>query len=403
MKFTKGLALAMAVCAFSAASADEKKNEKKSEVYEFKMVKEIPATPVKSQDRTSTCWCFSTISFLESEIMRNGGPELDLSEMFVVRKTWEGKVENYVRMHGKTNFGPGGWSHDVTNAMGEFGLVPQDAYQGNEYGTDKHIHGEMDKMLTAMVNAVISNPNKTLTTQWDDAIDGTLDAYLGELPETFMYEGKKYTPETFSKEVCKLNAEDYVEVTSYTHHPFYTTFPLEIPDNWSWDHVYNVPLADFDAIVENSIDNGYTVGWGSDVSDKGFATRKEGVAVVPAVDQANTSGSDQERWVGLSKSEKEGAIYSSLDGPIVEKEVTQELRQEHFDNYQSTDDHGMHIIGKAVDQTGKVFFYVKNSWGDYNGKGGYFYVSKAFINLRSTGIMVHKDAIPAAIKAKMGL
>lgn len=387
-----------------STSAQEKITIKENS-YEFTPVIELEATPIKSQGRSGTCWSFSGISFFESEMIKKGvdPKDLDLSEMFIVRHCYEAKAKNYVRMHGNTNFGPGGAFHDVSFVMKNFGIVPNSVYKGLEYGETVHTHGELDGALGSLVKSTIKNSNKKISPVWFEAYSSILDSYFGEVPESFKYEGKKYTPKSFLEEYTKLDMEDYVEITSFTHHPFYTKFVIEIPDNWLWESCYNVPLNELSEIVDYALENGYTIGWASDVSEKGFATSKQGVAVIPDVDIEDMSNSEQARWEKMSKSDKEKELYNNLGKPSAEKVITQEMRQEAFDNYQTTDDHGMHIIGTAKDQNGKIFYKVKNSWGEYNGYKGYFYVSKAFINYKTTDIMVNKGAIPAHIKAKLNL
>jgi bleomycin hydrolase len=260
----------------------------------------------------------------------------------------------------------------------------------------------MDNMLKQQVDVVIENKNKKLSTVWNQPVEGTLDSYLGKLPESFEYEGKNYTPKSFASDFVGLNMNDYIEITSYTHHPFYTEFVLEVPDNWSWDNVYNVPVNELEAIIDNSLANGYTVVWAADVSEKGFVTSNKGVAVLPAAVPSEMSDAEIARWEALPEREKEKELYK-LDKPVPEIQVTQEMRQAAFDNYETTDDHGMHIVGTAKNQEGKVFYKVKNSWGDYNEYKGFFYVSKPYVNLKTMCIMVHKDAVPKQIREKLKL
>lgn len=370
--------------------------------YQFTTIKDIPCTSVKDQYRSGTCWSFSGIGFIEAEMLRIGKPVADLSEMFVVHHAYDDKTTDYVRMHGSLNFGAGGEFHDVVNVLKKYGIVPDSVYTGLNYGEEKHVHGEMDKMLLDQVKAVVEDPNKKLTTAWKDAVDGTLNSYLGKLPEKFTYRGKEYTPQSFAKDYVGLNLDDYVEITSYTHHPFYSKFILEIPDNWSWGEVYNVPLSELQEIIDYSINNGYTVAWAADVSERGFATSKQGVAVVPAVDKANMTNAEITKWEKLSEKEKNEALYK-LDKPGAEKVITQELRQEGFDDYQTTDDHGMLIVGTAKDQKGDIFYKVKNSWGDYNKYHGFFYASKPYVEYKTMSIMVNKNAIPKSIRKKLNL
>jgi bleomycin hydrolase len=352
--------------------------------YTFTITKELAYTPVKNQNATSTCWCFSGISMLESELLRIGKKPYDLSEMFIVRHTYEKKAQMYSRMHGSSNFAGGGEYGDLLNGWREVGLVPDAAYPGLNYGEIKHNHTEMDGALKGYMDAVIKSSK--LTTAWFAGLNGILDAYLGKNPESFTYEGKTYTPASFTKELG-INPDDYVLLTSFTHHPFYKTCVLELPDNWAAGSVYNLPLDELVQIIDNSVTNGYTVAWASDMSDKGFSM-KQGVAIIP-----------EKNWNEMTEEESSKAF----NGPLPEKVITQDLRQKEFDNYSTTDDHGMHIVGLATDQSGNTFYKVKNSWGVTGKYDGFIFVSKAYLMLRTTNIMVNKNAIPAAIAKKMGI
>ncbi|KJF45213.1 aminopeptidase [Draconibacterium sediminis] len=390
----------IAVFTLSVFAENDKKEEEKGYVFEDEI--SLPATPVKDQYRSGTCWSFSGLSFLESEMMRLGKPEVDLSEMFVVWHTYSVKAQKHVRVHGNLNFSAGGAFHDVTNMIRDYGIVPESVYDGLNYGEEKHVHGEMDNVLKDHVDAVVKNGNRKLSTVWHEAIEGTLNSYLGELPQKFEYEGKQYTPQSFASDFVGLNMDDYVEITSYTHQPFYDKFILEVPDNWSWDEVYNVPLEDLENIIDYSLNNGLTIAWAADVSEKGFATSNKGVAVLPAAPDENMDDAEIAKWEALPQKEKEKELYK-LDNPVPELLVTQEMRQRAFDDYETTDDHGMHIIGTAKDQEGRTFYKVKNSWGDYNKYDGYFYASKPYVNYKTMCIMVHKDGIPQSIREKLKL
>jgi len=352
--------------------------------YVFTMKKDLPCTSVKNQNATSTCWCFSGISMLESELIRIGKKPTDLSEMFIVRHTYEKKAQMYARMHGSSTFAGGGEYGDVLNGWREVGLVPDAAYPGLNYGEIKHNHSEMDGALKGYMDAVIKGSK--LTTAWFAGVNGILDAYFGKNPESFTYDGKTYTPASFTKELG-INPDDYVLLTSFTHHPFYKQCVLELPDNWAAGSVYNLPLDEFIQIVDNSVTNGYTVAWASDMSDKGFSM-KQGVAIIP-----------EKNWNEMNEDE----LSKVFNGPHPEKVITQEMRQKEFDNYTTTDDHGMHIVGMATDQAGNTFYKVKNSWGVMGKYDGFIYVSKPFVMLRTTNIMVNKNAIPAAIAKKLGI
>jgi len=374
--------------------------ENSDDSYVFTTVKELKITPVKNQSRTGTCWCFSGVSFLESELIRQGKEECDLSEMYVVNKSYLDKAEKYVRMHGNTNYAQGGSFADVLYVFKHYGAMPEELYQGLNYGDTIHIHGEMEQMTQAMLKSIIGNPNGKLSPVWRDAHKAVIEAYLGVIPEKFTYKGKEYTPESYCRSLG-LNIDDYVSLTSYTNEPFYTQFPLAIPDNWRWAMSYNIPLDEFMQVFDYAINNGYTVAWGSDVSEQGFT--RDGIAVMPDIEYIETKGSDQERWVGLSRSEREAKIKALINKPCKEIEVTQEMRQKAYDNYESTDDHGMHIYGIAKDQTGKKFYMVKNSWGTNSKYNGIWYASEAFVAYKTINIVVHKDAIPKIIKSKLGL
>ncbi len=368
--------------------------------YRFHDIILLPHTPVKNQNRTGTCWSFSTLSFLESEALRKGKGEHDLSEMWVARHVYQGKAENYIRMDGKANFAQGGEFHDIPWVMERYGLVTEKAYPGLHYGDTIHIHNELEAVLKGMVDAVNRKPQKGhLTTAWKDAVRGTLDAYLGYVPKnteefTFEENGRRFTPKRFMK-YLDLHPHDYVEITSFTHHPYYKPFVVEIPDNWQMASAFNVPLDELVTITEHALKNGYTVAWGADVSEKGFSHRN-GLAILP----------EDERTVSDRKSKD---LYLNIDGkkipnafmqPVPQKKVTPEMRQEWFDRKFTTDDHGMHIIGMAKDQNGMRYFIVKNSWGDSNALHGYFLVSEPYFRAKTIDIFVHKDAVPAATKKK---
>jgi len=381
-----------------AKAQEEKADDEK--VYQFEVVKDIPTTSVKNQYRAGTCWSYSGLALLETELIRTGKGEFDLAELYVVRKAYEDKADKYVRMHGKTNFGGGGAFYDVFYVYKHFGMMTEDAYDGLNYGTDNHVHGELDHVLNAFVDAVIKNKNKELSTAWKRAYAGILDAYLGEIPETFEVNGKSMTPKAFADDLG-LDMDDYINMTSYTHHPFYEQFILEIPDNWQWAKSYNLPIDELMQVVDNAIENGYSIAWGSDVSEKGFSWTN-GVAIVPETEKPSLDGLEQAKWEEMSSSEKSKLLYG-FDKIVPEKTITQEMRQEAFDNFTTTDDHGMLLTGKAKDQKGNIYYKVKNSWDTNNIYDGYFYASEAFVKYKTMNVVVHKDAIPKAIKKKMGI
>lgn len=398
----KNLLFAFAILVSLFVSAQEQKEGEKEKGYQFTPIKEIPVTSVKDQYRSGTCWSFSGLGLLEAEMLRLGKPEVDLSEMFIVYHTYSEKAVKYVRLHGNLNFSAGGAFHDVTNVIRKYGIVPEEAYSGLNYGEEKHVHGELDRVLLENVKAVVGNPNKKLTTVWQEVLNNTLDNYFGELPEKFSYKGKDYNPKSFATDYIGLDMDDYVEISSYTHHPFYSKFIIEVPDNWSWDEVYNVPLNELEEIIDNAINTGFTVAWASDVSEKGFSTSQHGVAVIPTVDKANMTDAEISKWEKKTEKDKNEALYK-LSKPGLEKDINQEMRQIDFDNHQTTDDHGMLIVGTAKDQIGNLYYKVKNSWGDYNDFGGYFYASKPYVKYKTMSVMLHKDAIPKNIRKKLNL
>lgn len=375
--------------------------EKADTSFVFTDVKVNPTTSVKDQNKSGTCWSFSGISFVEDELLRKGAKDIDLSEMFIVRQCYIDKAINFVRYYGNANFGEGGGLLDVPYVFNKYGMLPEEAYTGLQYGEEKHNHGELAAILTAYLKEVVKNPNKKLSTAWLKGYVGILDAYLGKVPETFAYKGKTYTPKTFA-ESLNLNMDDYLAVTSFSHHDFYKPFVLEVPDNWLHGLYHNVPLSDLQQIVDKAIDKGYTVLWAADVSEKGFHWY-DGVALMPKVDRnKEMSGTELSKWVKLKDSEKEDQLYD-FSGPVEEIEVTQEVRQEGFDNYETTDDHGMVIVGKAVDQKGNRYYKVKNSWDSEQVYGGYFYVSEPYFLAKTMSIMVNKNAVPKECLEKLGL
>ena len=371
------------------------------EGYQFTDKKIIGKTvPITNQYRSGTCWCFSTLSFLEEDIIAFGGEEMTFSQMWIVRHAYFDKAVKYVRLHGNLNFAVGGAAHDVTELIAKYGIVPLEAYPGYNYGTTMPEFGEIENVLKAYVDAIIKNGNGKLTTAWMNGLNGILDAYFGVRPETFTYNGKEYTPKSFA-ESLPVKMEDYLEFSSFTHHPFYSTFALEVPDNWMWGEMYNLPLEEMVAIVDATLEAGHPVAWGTDVSEKGFNGGKA-IGVIPAAVEDNLIGSDAEKWGKLSDAEKRAKI-NNLEGPMKEKTITQEMRQEAFDNYESTDDHGMVIVGTAEDQAGNPFFKVQNSWGESGPYKGFYYFSRPFFEYKTMDIMVHKSMVPKEIKKKLGL
>ena len=367
--------------------------------FEFTDIITVPTTSVKDQNKSGTCWCFAGTSFFEDEIVRKGGDSLDISEMYTVRKCYEDKGERFIRLYGETNFAAGGSILDVPYVWERYGAVPEEVYSGLQYGEDKHVHGELDAALSAYLKAVVAKPNKKLTTAWRKGLKGILDAYFGEVPETFQYKGKTYTPQSYAKSLG-LDMDDYVPMTSFTHHPFYTQFPVEVPDNWLWGNYWNVPLDELKAIVDNSIEKGYTVVWAADVSEGGFKWT-DGVALMPkGKTEGDMNGTELARWVKLSDKERQNDKFD-FKGPVEEITVTQELRQEMFDNQETTDDHGMEIVGIAKDQNGNRYYKVKNSWDTNQKYNGFFYVSEPYFLAKTVDILVNREAIPGVIAKKL--
>lgn len=380
---TFGLLLPLAV---SGAAKAEKKSK---EAYQFTRTCEIRRTPTKNQARTGTCWDFATLSFLESELLRLGKGEHDLSEMFVVRQAYPEKAMHYVRQHGMANFGQGGQSHDTIDQIRCCGIVPEEVYSGLNIGEKRHNHSEMVTVLQGMLDGVIKRNGKKITPRWPEAFTAVLDIYLGKVPETFVYKGKTYTPQSFRDELG-LPLDDYIEITSYTNYPFYRQCRLEIPDNWTQNaHYYNLPLDEMEKMIDTALQNGYSLVWDGDVSEKEFSQNSNGVAIVPA-----------KEWEDKTKKEQEAEITE----PQPEKTVTSEMRQQAFDNQTTTDDHLMHIVGMAKDQKGTKYYIIKNSWGTedrvYNGE---LYMSAAYMRLKTTALMVHKKALAPELAQKLGL
>ena len=402
MNMKKMFTLLVALCGTMSLMAQTPEAEE-PKGYQFTDVKVIETTPVKNQNRSGTCWCYSTMTFLEAEILRAGGEAMHLSEMFVVRHAYMKKAEMYVRMHGALNFAEGGAAHDVTEVIKEYGIVPNEIYKGMNYGTELADFHELTPVMTAYLDAVIKagdTSRRPLTTAWKRGFNAILDEYFGELPESFVWKGKEYTPKSFA-ESLPIDMDDYIDLSSFTHHPFYEQFVLEVPDNWMWGQVYNLPMEEMMRVVDHALENGYTLAWGTDVSEKGFS-RTKAIGVIPETDPKSMSGTEAERWGSLTAKEREAALYS-FEKPTKEREITQEMRQEAFDNYETTDDHGMVIIGTATDQEGNPFFKVKNSWDAIPPYGGYYYFSRPFVEYKTMSIMVHKNAVPKAIRKKLDL
>lgn len=349
--------------------------------FEFETVDSIATTPVKDQARTGTCWSFATTSFLETELLRTGRDPMDLSEMFFVRMNYPQKVWNYVRMHGRAAIGEGSLAGDVIRAVRLYGIVPEAVYPGRRYGGERHDHSELHAMLQAAVDAVLARP--PLSSVWPDAVDGILDSYLGSVPEQFTYQGRSYTPQTFAARLG-IDPDDYVELTSFTHHPFDTWFAIEIPDNWAKNRSYNVPLGELMAVIDRALANGFSVAWDGDVSERSFC-QADGVALLPA-----------RAWEDRTDAERRALCKTPED----EVEVTQERRQGWFDAHSSTDDHLMHLVGTARDQNGTRYYITKNSWGETGAEDGYVYMSESYVRAKTISITVHRDALPQALRRR---
>lgn len=369
MLFLVPLCLLLAGPLLAQDGTDQPAEEAEPEKYEFTIDTALDRTGVKSQDRTGTCWSFATASFIESELMRQGKGEHDLSEMFIVRNTYRDKARNYLLRHGKANFGEGALAHDFINAAGRHGLVPDQVYSGLQDNAASHDHSEMAAVLEGILKALAER--RGLSKHWDDAYESVLDTYLGAAPNEFSYQGETWTPQSFAEHL-EFNADDYVNFTSYTHHPFDRPFVLEIPDNFSNGSFHNVPVDRLVEIIDTALDKGYTVAWDGDVSEKGFSS-SNGLAVLPAPDRRN-----------------------GLKAPGPEIDVDQNMRQSTFEDLSTTDDHLMHLVGRAHDQLGNKYYLIKNSWGQTGPHQGYLYMSEPYVRLKTVAIMLHKDAVQEA-------
>ena len=368
--------------------------------FNFTIIKENPITSIKNQNRSGTCWAYSSLGFFEAELLRQGKGEFDLCEMFVAHKTYEDRAKASVRLHGDISFAQGGSFYDVVYCMKNYGMMPETAMPlpGTLYGDTLANFTEFFSIAEGYVNGIAKGKQKKLSPAWFKGLNAVFDTYLGEVPETFVYNGVTYTPMSYQASLG-LNMDDYISLTSYTHHPFYEPFILEIQDNWRWGESYNLPIDELMEVMDNAVRNGYTFAWGSDVSEDGFT--RNGIAVCPDVTKApDYSGSDMAHWLGLSNA---GKMQEATTRPMPEIEVTQEMRQEAYDNWETTDDHGMVIYGLAKDQNGKEYFMVKNSWGKSGRYDGIWYASKTFVKYKTMNILVHKNAIPKDIRKKLGI
>jgi bleomycin hydrolase len=385
------MAIAMPVLALAQDDLVKKvegnKSDSSKKKFTFTHVIDLEDTDVKNQGSSGTCWSYSTNSFLESEMIRMGKKPVDIAEIYTARGVYLDKAENYVRMHGALEYGDGGACHDVINMYAKYGAVPQSVYPGLNYGTSKNKFAEMQAVLKGMLDVAVKNPNGKITPNFKKAFQAVLDTYLGEDPQSFTYEGKKYTPKTFANEVIGIKPEDYIELSSLSTSPYYQKTMLMVPDNWSFDQVYNVKMNDITDIIDHALQKGYTVAWATDVSEKSFSW-KNGVAFVP-----------EKEWDDMDETEQK----ELFNGPKPDRKITTKMRQAAFDNYSTTDDHGMHIVGLAKDQTGKEYYIVKNSWGDKNDYKGYLYVTKPYVQYKTTAFLLHKKGIPSDLRSKIGV
>lgn len=399
----KIIALALLAVVATGANAKGKKQPKVDPNKPvFTIVKENPITSVKDQNRSGTCWAYSTLSYFESEILKSTGKTYDLCESFVANKDYMDRAIQVVRYHGDMQFSQGGSAYDVYYVLKNYGICPENAmpFPGSLYGDSLNNFNEFFSLLEPYVEGIATNKASKISGQWKVGFQGILDAYLGKCPENFTYEGKNYTPKSFASSLG-LNMDDYVTITSYTHHPFYSQFVVEVQDNWRNPASYNLPMDEMMQIIDNAVMNGYTVAWGGDVSEPGFT--RDGLAyMIDAKKMQSLQGSDMARWLGLSAAKRRN-IIDSLGCNVPEVQPTQEMRQERFDNWELTDDHGMLIYGIAKDQNGKEYYMVKNSWGETGKYKGTWYMTKTFIAANTMDYMVNKNAIPANIRKKMGI
>ncbi|MDY2915926.1 MAG: C1 family peptidase [Alloprevotella sp.] len=391
-----------ALCALPGFAADSVSS---NDSLVFTTVIANPVTPIKNQNNSGTCWSYSALAFLESEVIKKDPKkkDIDLCESFLVSKTYTDRADRNVRTHGDASFSQGGSFYDAIFCMDRYGLIPEGLmpYPNTLYGDSLFNFTDFFPPMEAYIHAISKSDAKKINPIWKKNVQSMLDGYFGECPTEFTYKGVKYTPKSFVKDYLKLDPNDYVSLTSYTHHPFYSSFILEIQDNWRWASSYNLPLDEFMRVMDEAVKNGWTFAWGADVSEEGFSRRtgkNRCVATVPDTKASAGVGSDQSRWTG----EKAGAKISQADA-AGEKVITQEMRQEGYDNWTTTDDHGMQIYGIAKDQTGKEYFMMKNSWGEYGPYKGFWYVSKPYVAYKTMNIIINKNAIPKDIRKKLGI
>jgi len=407
MKF-KHFLLAAALLLSVPTFAQEEANPEE-EGYKFEVIKELPITPVKDQNRAGTCWCYSTLGFFEAELLRMGKPEYDFSEMYIVYKTYQDRADKAVRTHGDVSYSEGGSFGDVVYAIKHYGLVPDSEMKaGQMHGDSLSNFSEFSNVSGKFIEGVIKTKTLQLGTDenhtplWKNAFNGILDAYIGKCPEEFTYNGKKYTPQSFA-ESTGLNMDDYVNIASFAHQPWYEPFVIEVQDNWRWGKAYNLPVDEFMEVMNNAIDNGYPIAWGADVSESGWLRGKmSGICVLPDLKNqaSDKAGTDFAHWNGLSAADRQ---KEAMNHPTPQRWVNDQERIDAYNNYETTDDHGMVIYGKAKDQIGNVYFMVKNSWGSAGNYDGIWYASEAFVRYKTLNYLVHKDALPKSIKKKLGI
>ena len=394
---------------FSVPTFAQEAEEKDDDGYRFEVIKELPVTSVKDQNRAGTCWCYSTLGFFEAELLRMGKPEYDFSEMYIVYKTYQDRADRHVRTHGDVSYSEGGSFGDVVYAIKHYGLVPDSEMRaGQMHGDSLTDFSEFSNVSGRFLEGVVKTKTLQLGTDenhtplWKTAFNGILDAYIGKCPEEFTYNGKKYTPMEFAKSTG-LNMDDYVNLASFAHQDWYEPFVIEVQDNWRWGMAYNLPVDEFMEVMNYAIDNGYPIAWGADVSEKGWLRGKmAGICVLPDLQNqaADKSGTDFAHWNGLSAADRQ---QEAMKRPTPQRWVNDQDRIDAYNNYETTDDHGMVIYGKAKDQMGNVYFMVKNSWGDAGNYNGMWYASEAFVRYKTLNYLVHKDAIPKSIKKKLGI
>lgn len=395
----KSIILSIAAALLSAYAFGQATSQPKGPEYEFKVIKENGITPVKNQYRSGTCWCYSGIGFIESEVLRQTGKEVDLSEMFVVSKSYHDRAVKYVRLDGHLNFAAGSSFGDVFEVVKKYGIVPQEAYPGMQYGTELPVQAEMDAALLGYVKAIASNPNRELSTAWQKGLDGILQAYQGAWPESFQADGISYTPESY-RDALGINVDDFVNICSFASEPLYEPHVIEVCDNWRWGSAYNVTMDEMMDIMYNAIEKGFTIAWGADVSEKGFT--RDGIATCPVQEPKKkvAAGSDQEHWLGKDNAKPEEPEVTAIPEEI---KVTDEMRQDAYDRKKTTDDHGMQLYGIAEDQNGTRYFMMKNSWGDTGKYKGLWYVSDTYVRYKTLNFIIHKDALPKDMKKKLGI